>query len=561
MVLTEQQIKDIIIKNPGKELVAAAAKKSRELKKHIDGIGIDAAIETISGFEDLSLRNLRAKYARSNKDLMSRLARPMDKIFSAKGGSVYYNLSEAEDKKIRQFAKDIRSGYSIKAWIENFWKPNFLKDPNGFIFMEMYSDKQAVQYFNAGKSVVYPTYKNITCVYDYMTDGNRLQYVVFKTTAAEKEAIGKKPEDIVYRVVDDAADYYVHNDNGTAIILTEFTLSNLFNEVPAILNSDIADSNRPGLMKSIFDEVIELADHFLMKNSIKVTHDFMHAFPKYWEYASECNKCGGKGFFDGKDCEDCKGTGKKTISKVSDVKLLPMPTDKEQPVIAPHVAGYVSPDKIFYDIAVTDLRMLEDLMHYTIWGAASKIKTIGEILGGAAPKTATEIMDDIKPQADRLFPLSDMAATRHKFIIDAVVKINITQNYQGASVSYGKRYMLEGPDEVWDKYSEARKSGAAISILDDLLIEYYETKYNTDPVKMAIQVKLMKVEPWVHYTTSEIQRLDAGESEYKAKLFFGEWLSTQNELHLLTTNETTLRNELMAYTGRKQLRQEAAPAV
>lgn len=552
MVTTEADIKHIILKNPNKVLVDTGKKYNKEMRKHFYGEHLEASLTTIEGMEKEAMRSLRVKYANSNKDPFSRLSRPIDKVFSARGGSIYYNLPEAQEKKARQLSMDIKGGRSIKKWIESFWRAHYLDDPYGITFMEIAQEKAARLLYAQGKSFVYPTYKSIQCIYDYLPNGSKLEYVVFNVSLADKLTIGFKPEDKIFRLVDDAMDYYIQqNDAENITILKDHSFPNLFMYVPGRINSDIPDPNIENGHLSLFNDILELANTFLLKGSIKLTHEFLFAFPKYWEYADDCKKCAGTGYDGSELCKECKGSKKSIMSKVSDAKILTWPTDKDTPVVAPNVAGFVSPDKTYWEISTNDLQLLEDLMNYTIWGASniSKTKDVGSDMGTDAPKTATEINAEIKPQSDRLAPVSECAENLHKFILDSIIQIQVTQNYSGSSVNYGKRYIVESPDVLWDKYSKARKDGAAVSILDDLLLEYYEAKYNSDPVKLAIQAKLMSVEPFVHLTVAQLKTLEAGEDAYKAKLYFSEWLSKQSQAFILSKNADELRALMYTETG------------
>jgi hypothetical protein len=557
MILSKPELDNIVLNNPNKGLISRGCEYSKELRMHFYGEKMDYAEEmkAIDGFEKPTLRDLRVKYARSNRDITARTTRPVDKIFSAKGGSVYYNLSGAADKKARQLATDIRSGYSIKSWVEHYWKPHFLDDPYGLIFIEIASPTDVARLRKLGRSFVYPTYKSISSIYDYSPNGANFEYVVFTVDQREKEINGLKAEDKVYRVVDDAKDYFVKVDGETVTILNDLTIPNYFGYVPAMRNADVPDPNLEGGVLSLFDEVLELASQYLLKGSIKLTHDFLHGFPKYWEYADDCPVCNGTKFVAAKECVACHGSGKKLMTSVSDAKILSHPQHKDDPIITPNIAGYVSPDKTFWEIATTDLQLLEDLMNYTLWSSSPTPKPVGvtQDTGSGGSKTATEIMTDVKPQADRLHPISESAEKRHKFILDAAVQIQVSQSYAGSSVNYGKRYMLESPDVLWEKYQDARMKGAAASVLDDLLMEYYETKYDSDPVKLAIQSKLMKVEPFVHLTTLQVKQLSPAEEDYKAKLYFSEWLATVNEAMILSMPTDLLRKNLIETVSIKQL--------
>jgi hypothetical protein len=436
MILTVQQIADIIKDNPNQQLVAQGRAYSAQLRLHIHGDKLGQNMAVIDGYEKQALRDLRVKYTKSNKDLFARLGRPVDKVFTAKGGSVYYNLGQEKDKAARQLTADVRNGYSAKAWVENYWKPHYFDDPCGLIFMEIAPVETAKKLKNRGKPFAYPTYKSINSVFDYLPKGAGLEYIVFKVDNVEKRRAGIDPELEIYRVVDDAFDYYVRSDSNGITILPEHTFVNLFGEVPGMLNSDILNPNCEGAMLSIFDPVLELASQFLLKGSIKVTHDFLHGFPKYWEYADDCDACDGTKFKDGKECDACKGTGKRIMTRVSDAKLLNYPQRSDDPIVTPNVAGYASPDKIYWEIATSDLQMLEDLANFTLWGANQQARTQGmKTNQQGEQKTATEIVNEIKPQADRLHPISETAEKRDKFIRDSIIRIQLSPNYSGASIN------------------------------------------------------------------------------------------------------------------------------
>lgn len=537
MVLDMTQIKEIVISNPNKELIINARKYATELRKHFFGENLEATLLVIEGFEKKALRELRVKYAKSNKDLFSRLSRPIDKVFSARGGSVYYNLGERLDNSAAALAMNIRDGYPLKKWIEMFWKPYFLSDPNSVIFIEVDAEQNA-----------YPTYKSTSVIFDYKPKGVLLDYIVFEVSKAELKQAGIDEQLKVYRVVDDLFDRYVKVEGESVTEIAEHTFPNYFMQVPGIINSDISNPQRNNAFLSLFDEIIDMANLFLVKGSIRVTHDFMHAFPKYWEYADSCNECKGTGYKESDECKTCKGTGKSIMTKVSDTKLLSYPEAKEDVVVTPNVAGYVTPPKDYYEISTGDLNALEDAMTFTIWGTHRKQS--GANTGDAI--TATQAFIDVQPVNDRLTAISEAAEKRHKFIIDKMIDFKIKKGYSGASINYGRRYLIESADAVWNRYSSARGK-APVKVLNDLLVEYIEAKYNGDPVSMNIQLKLMNVEPFVHNTISEVKAFMPDEKDLLAKLYFGEWLTTKNNNELLVKSTQELRDDLATYTSEKTL--------
>lgn len=571
MILSFGEIEKIIKENPGRKKISEGCEYLKQMRRHIYGEGLETYLDgnaTLETYEKKEARKIRSKYAKSNKDLFSRLGRPIDKIFTAKGGSVYYNLGDEQQKKAVQLSQNIGSNLSIRKWIELFWKPHMLDDPFGVIFMEILPEKQVVLAQKEGRSFVYPTYKPITSIYDYQTNGDKLEWIVFTLTPEEKAEVGIKADDQAFRVVDDAFDMYVIKEKtgadriDTVRILDRYTLINYFGQVPGVLNSDLPDAAYEDYVVSFYDDILELAEQFLLKGSVKVTHDFLHGFPKYSEFASSCSTCKGTGVYDGAKCSSCGGSGKSWITDVSKTKLLTMPTSKEDAVILPaQIGAYISPDKTFYEIATDDLQLLEDLMNFTLWGTQSQIKTSGMSLQQEVRDTATKVMADIKPEADRLFVISEMAEKRHKFILDLSIRVQISFSYPGSSVNYGRRYILESPDVLLSRYSLQRTQGAPINVLDVLLNEFYDALYQTDPVALAVAKKLMYVEPLVHSEASELIDMMIADEDYKAKLFYSEWLSQVEEATLIIEDIATLRADLYAYTGAKNLKPPPAPTV
>lgn len=556
MKLTPTQLENIVLNNPNADLVNKAKAYNKTMRLHLYGEGMDTHLKTIEGYEKDAQTSLRVAYAKSNKDLFSRLARPIDKVFTARGGSTYYNLGEAQEKQAMLMSMDVREGYNAKKWMETFWKPHFLDDPMGFIFLEIGDG------LNMPAGLAYPTYKSISTVFDYQPKGTGLDYVAWELTKEDKIRYGIDVKEQVYRVVDDAHDYLVKKENNKAEVLPQFTLPNFFEQVPAILNSDRVSAENDRLHVSLFDEVVELADKVLIKDSIKNIHDFLHGFPKFWQYGDDCNTCAGSGFNDGKKCSDCGGSGMYAQVKMSDVKLMRYP-EKDSHVVTPDVMGYAEPSEIYYNIVTAELRALEDMMNSTLWGIQPKVQKAGSKASEEGTKTATEVIDDQQPLIDRLTSISESAEKRHKFIIDLMVQINLkVKAYHargGSSVNYGRRYMIESIDQILTRYTSAKMAGLSDESLNDLLTEFIETKYAGDPVGMAITLKLKDVEPFVHNTPDQVEASAIIPSVDKiAKRFFGEWRKKSvNDAMILSLSVEALTDMLYAYAKEQQTKVDA----
>lgn len=521
--LTREQIKDILINRPNAKLIEKANAMRKKLKVHLHGLGLADYLAQIETYERPEALALRRQYAKSNKDMFSRVLRPIDKIFSAKGGGYFFDLPDSSKAAFTAQLRNVENGYSSRKWVENFWKPRYFDDPMGLIFMELEEDG----------SEVYPTYKSSEDVYDYYNEGRELKYLVLRTDDKE-----------IFRVVDDSFDALYRFDGKKVTKIPSQTFPNYFGYVPAKIISDLPYNGSEKLFASPIDDLIELADEFLRDDSVRTIYKFKHGFPKAWKYAEMCGDCKGSGHIEAQTCKSCNGTGKKLDSKVSDIMVLSVP-EQGQPTVAPDVAGYVTPDIEYLQQSMTELKDLENLIFQTHWGTHQKEDTANE--------TATGRFIDVQPVNDRLNGYADAAESIETFITDAIGKFTYPTSYNGCSINYGRRFLIESPDAIWKKYEDARQKGAPLTTLDEHLREYLESKYQNNSLELQKYLKQMKVEPFVHLTIAEAKLNVPDSSEYLKKLYFCEWAALVPQNDWLIKNEIDLRKSLADYVASKNL--------
>lgn len=527
--LSSAEIKKILLTRPNASLIKDGEEMHKKLSIHINGIGIANYLEQIDTYEKEDALNIRKKYARSNVDLFSRLLQPVNKVFCARGGGRYFKLPSVEME--REFDKqllDVENGYSSKKWVETFWKPRYHDDPMGLIFMEV------------GNNETYPTYKAITDIFDYKPTGRKLEYVVFRTE-----------ENNVFRVVDDAFDSTYRVENETVKKIGQ-SYPNYFGYVPGLIISDLPKAGFEDLYVSPCDPLIELADEYLRDGSIRIVYKFKQGFPKTWKYREMCGDCKGTGMIASHACSKCNGTGKKLDSSVSEVMVLDWPTANDQ-VIAPNVAGFITPDLEYLKYSRTELSALEDLMNHTHWGSSQ----VAPMKDGN-PETATGRFIDAQPVNERLSGYADAAEKIEKFIVDAIGQFTYKKEYKGCTITYGRRFLVEGPDVLWKKYEAARKSGAPFATLDEQLREYYEAKFQANTMELQKYLRMMKIEPFVHLTVEQTAAVIGG-VELARKIYFSEWAATIKEVEWLITKDEELKNSLTNFATARYVPVAATP--
>lgn len=555
---------NILKNNPQKQLLAEIRKQSSRLSLHITGQNMKTAIETMDEFETEQKKNLRQKYSRSNRDIFSRLHRPFDKVFSANGGSTIINLPESSRKQFIGYLSNIRKGMSLRKWVQQIALPAFQVDPNGIVFIEINENGQP-----------YPTYKSTSDIFYFEADGRKVSLVIFQltiqqaaqyalaapTTVALDRMNQASQQTRYYRIVDQFTDKIVEWDGTVVTEIQELTLPNPFLQCPALIISDIYQFNSDILL-SPDSEVVELANDVLTANSTFTIWKKLHMFPKHWRMRSVCPTCMGNGAVGGNVCPDCNGTRFQKRSSVRDEIIVPFPDSADGKIVLPQAFdGYTTPSTEAWDLMTDDLDRLYEQMFETIWGYCPQSKN-PKVKESTSDKTATQVLTESDNKSQRLYGFSEWAESIEKFVIDLCAGLMYATAYKGCSVNYGDRYVLEGPDEIWLKYSDARKGGSPQAVLDTLLRDYYESKYYGNPIGLQVALKQMKVEPWVHQTLRETQGLTATDLDKACKMYFSEWASLLTDMDWIQRTEEDLRQLLIDYTQPKvdQIAQEVADA-
>lgn len=562
MNLTLDDMKAILPSPPSKSMLDQAREQAALLNMHITGQGLKDAITSMDFFEDEQKKNLRQRYSRSNKDIMGRLHRPIDKIFRAKGGSTVFNMPQGNVQDFAAYLSAIRNGQPLRKWVQMIALPAFQIDPMGLIFMELAPGKDA-----KGKLKPYPTYKSTNDIFDYKLNGRHLEYVIFKVGPKDAGsyinsgiAIADQMQLMIderlkslgdnkhqwFRVVDDTQDRIIEWDGNDGVTeITDQTLKNYFRSVPAIIISDIV-SYSSNLFLSPDDLVVELMNDFLTDCSVFNIWKKLHAFPKQWRIRSICPTCQGNRKLQGRDCPDCSGTGYRTKSTPRDEIIVPMPEDGSK--MPSEFAGFITPDVKGWELMTDEMDRLFLMAFETIWGTQPSQRTNGPDGGD---KSATQAVMDVQAMNERLHDFREWGQGIETFIIDKCGLILYGSSYKGVANNWGNRYIVEGPDVIWEKYKNARSAGSPQATLDGLLRDYYESRYQTSPVDLEKALKLMRVEPFTHMTVAQVQQMTITDLDKCSKLYFSEWVSTKQDMEIILGTDQALRVDLLAFAQAK----------
>lgn len=525
-------VTSILTHNPNKRYVEKVKEYCADTTMHMTGLGLKDALTKIDYYESDRLLKLRQLHSPSNQDFYGRLHRPVDKIWTAKGGSVNYLLPDAQKKTFQSIMSDVINGYSIRAWLETFWLPAYWYDPMGIILMEV------------GNNSSYPTYKSVQDVFDMPhPKGRHFDYLVFKVEKGKPENVFQDVNKTLaspagyYRIIDDEYDRMVKWDGSTITVIEEETYINYYGKVPAATASDIWD-NVKQFYVSPDDDTIPIAWQHLRNRSVMVMFELHHGFPLNWQYESKCSKCRGTGKLSANDCDSCNGTGKESKKDVSKLILLPFPKSKDDPIITTPGGTVEAAIDSWQEMKLTIEQNYKEA-HYCTWGTHQ--------VEDSSQETATGRFIDVQPVNDRLGKYSNAAEWMETWITDMMGSFYFPNTYGGCEINLGRRYLVEPADVIAEKLQKAVAGKMSYSYMKTLYFQWVDSEYSGDEMTRLRLTMEFKLDPAPFMSIPDAKNAYINPNDYQKKLYYGQWLETLPMNWFYTTTFTTLQNQFDTY--------------
>ena len=527
-----------LIKEGVSDRIAKAIRYSKELNMHVTGLGVEEYTEIFNKYESLDNRELREELLKSNKSVFSFLLRPLDKIFTAKGGSISYNLQDNRLETLKDYVSDISDGLDIKTYLKKKVKAQYVIDPNGLVMIDIDNEGNLDTRIIRSSQIHY-----------YNNRGNKIKEIIF---APYKDDTDDKDTKEYYRVIDSLTDS-IYIKEGDEVFLDESSvIQNFLGYVPAFILGDTYDPNSE-LFLSIIDCVLEDANEHLRDVSVKVVHKLSHGYAKYWQYPESCTTCGGEGEIKSKNdsnavidiiCPTCLGGKVKNHKDASDLTIVAIP-DKDDPILAPNIAGYINPSIEIWQQYKEDIIGLKNEMHQTLWGNYFSENTKNE--------TATGRQLNVQPETERIVGISNTFSSIHEFLLTAYGAIALFDKNYKAQVKYGTRYLMESPDEVLKRYTEAKEKGLPQLVQNDLLDVFYQTQHSNNNVEYQKIKKLLATDPFPDLTPTEVKDLGVEGEDLLKKIYHSQWINQLNEAKKVFMTLEELNKDLTEYVILKSI--------
>ena len=522
--------------------IEAARKMNEKLLLHIEGVGLQEYLSRINNYENELQYEARKKHAISNKFVSEELLRPIDNIFTAKGGGKYYQFStqaETKEKELREILSNVKHGQSLSEYIETEWTNKFITDPNGLIFCEIENEEEGET-----EPKIEPCYKSIQKIRLYHQDGIYVNWVIFEPHKKYVDPEDEKKISEYFWAVDEKFYYeYLKDDQGVS---ESNRIENTFGFVPAVICSNIPDPIT-GWKRSPIDAQIELLDRYVLSNSVLTITEFNHNYPNEWEVVPDCNICKGEGTLDNdhgnETCPSCGGSGRYTKKDVTDKTLIREPVSGETLGIPTPPNGYSYLPTEPWELMVKSVDRYFNMVINSHWGATKEKKD---------NETATGRWIDVQPVNNRLSKYSKSAQLTHNKLADIFGKFYFPETFIKSDITYGQRYLIETPDQIWKKYLDAKDKKAPVSTLDLLLTQYIESEFKENDIMFQYELRKIKLEPFVHWDIETVRGSSVISNDDKAmKEYFNEWVNTLSIKDIISKTMDELRNKLKEYSLNK----------
>lgn len=531
------EVTDIIelAKLPASERIIAMREDSTLLSTLYFGDGTDELLAIINGYENTTQHDLRKTLAISMEFVIEELLRQTDSIWTAKGGNIHTEFEGEAKKKFKEALKDVRGGMNLRQFVKEIWWERFVTDPNGLIFMEVSEDGKDFEF----------TYKSINFIQAYKVDGIQPTWILFEPHKVEviiDPKDKKKTKEVKLQWFVDSQKYVL-----LQIIEDEVTVveekPHTFEEVPAVVNSSIFNTKKAIKISPIHKQQ-GLILSYLVKLSVKEIHQFLHSYPIYWQYQQICPTCKGKRKVGNDVCAPCNGTGLTTRKDVSDVLSLKRPEQGDVAIGAP--AGYESPDNATMGELRTELKWVNDLLTQSYWGTTFQ---------KSDTPTATGRFIDLQPVSNKLNIDADIAQTVETHLMNLVGKWLFPTSFKKSWSLYGRRFIIETPDMLMERYLTSKGKTAPVNMLNWLLEQFYIAEFANDEQMADFFLTLMLVEPYVHLSIDVVVKLPITDEEKKDKIYYQEWLKTIEASHIVENKDSPekLKLELREYSSGKSI--------
>jgi hypothetical protein len=514
MVLSEQQIKELMKTPRNKEALTAGGTLQSKHKLHITGENYKKEIKQVEGYEDGDEYNIRTQIAQpATIPISAIILDNLNRWTTAQGTVKKVEFGDQDkEKDFMDVLNQVWRGDSMEKFIQTFYKDGIYQEFNGFALVTkpkivdentMLRDG-VVMDKPEGSLDPYIIFIANEDVHDFYLTGDTVEYIIIKLGPDEK---GKE----LYRLIDDEKDIVYTWDKKDVRIESE--IENEAGYVPARKLSGIDKSLLSSQVKtSPIDHIIPSMDRYFSSDTDLRMQFIRHNYPKLAIVSKDCDACNTQGYelkYDdnGKEtkitCKICAGTGKVIPISRGGVIALPQYLSQNDTAYPGTPASYITPDTESLSLGIEDLKTQRKDIVYSATGDKN---LVAESLN-----TATENVINSRSLEDRIRDITMMVEDFEEFIVTAIKDLH--NDYRDIkeykiTIRYGKRISIKSEDELLNEIESAKKAGMPASFVTSLQRDLIFAKYKNNNSELQRQLLLAEVEPLSGYTVDDLKEME-----------------------------------------------------
>lgn len=537
MILSDEKIKQLILRPERDSDIKEAIRLQDEMKVHVTGEGyLDALKRTMGDVRAVQFGESRELTKPVTLFLTKKIKDELSRWKNTQGTRKSYDFGDKKDQ-ITEFRKTLSKVWK-NASIEDFayWVNDALyTDFNGFALVEMPKKTESGSIRdgipNQGNGSPYIIFKSIADVHDFKCNGRKVEYLIlnygYKTFKDNK---GVDVQRTLYRVIDDKNDYiYIKGVENVELDPDSIVIPNTLGYVPAIQIGNILNSTLNDYVKVChINQTLPLLNDYMTRHAEHVSSEVQHAYPILAMKGTKCtyqspqgSTCSkGKIMVEGQEenCPRCNGVGAVVIRNSSEVIIVPE-LDKQGKAYDPGLVGqYIVPPTQILEHQALELSELENTIIYSGTG-------ITKALAKSSIQTATEIVINLKPLEDKISSILDNIECVETFLTDTIGKMIYKDVYRGCEVHYGRKLNIRDENLILNEIEQSKRTGMPVSYIRTLLQELIATRNRNSRADMERGFMLLDLEPMAIYSLKEVLDSEYTSDEIKCyKMHFDDYI-------------------------------------
>jgi hypothetical protein len=189
-----------------------------------------------------------------------------------------------------------------------------------------------------------------------------------------------------------------------------------------------------------------------------------------------------------------------------------------------------------------------DLITYSHWGTSLEYGANK----GEQYATATGRFIDVQPVNNKLNRYTESVELIHGALVDIYGKFYFRETYDRSEVVYGRRYLIETPDQLSKTYAELKSNKVENSLLfDSAWNKYLESEYRENDQMYAYYKKLSCLDPLLHLGLEDVTKT-GNQTFIDRKIYLSDFKSDKEISYIIKTPLVQLKQEYIIYINEKK---------